>query len=297
MRSIRSRSLVFVALPALAIILSGGICDSPTNGGSGGSDVPGKVENLELTVNSDGTLIRLQWERPVYGDPRIDGYKVRFMTIDGRKIWEDTVGSNYVFHDPAGELGAFEYRVAAYNEDGNGEESVYPYASPTLVRNRDFHDIHCDQPRSYCGLDIRGDQSSGPIDLKTGGIVHADIYMSNMSSDTDSQPYYLKTPGNSQRAPDNDVAHPATNLRVAGCHDLGGNPPHTVPDCRGEEYPTFLEITAGHFYAVCTEDSYYGVIYIHEINPADCGHIRISYWRPKLQAYRVFAIDSPPTAP
>ncbi len=280
-----------LATAILPLLLSAGDC-SPTDDDEGPTNpgIPGPVTNLEITAADDGAMVRLWWNAPVFGDPH-DGYLVQFDPDSFPASAIDTLIVPPYVHDPGGVFG--DYKVWAFNEEsGRGEVYEVDFTAPRKRIGIELHDIHSSEHADDSGLGIHdliyfgdGMDMSNPFFL-----VRTDIYMSNESTDSSSEPFYFKSPNLSQSPPDNDVAADMDEeLPLTVCRDLGTDAPHLVPD--GIDYYGVEEVLVGHYYSVKTWEDYRSVIYVEEIEPLDNGRVVITLWASTLQSSRMFYLD------
>jgi len=247
--------IYLLCLMAVVILLSTTGCDEETTTG-GDNDVgnkPGPVVNLEMMANSDGSMIRLQWEEPVTGSPVIDGYRVSFKntpdSVSSYPVTVDSVTSLFYIHDPSGSYG--NYWVTVYNSAGEGPGEKRTFDHVIRRSTWDAYDIHSGNDS---GLNF-ADGYNQTFSMINSEILKVDIYSSNNDSSWASTPYYFKAPYFSQLNPDNSVAFPTEEYRLTTCLDMGTELPDLVTSPAEIAYTNNLEVQVNHFYAVRTEDA------------------------------------------
>ncbi len=279
----------YFLLAAMTVVLTAPTCSSSDDDPPTSPGMPGPVTHLEITASEDGSMIQLWWHEPVLGDPH-DGYLVQLSTSSGRAAALDTIIAPPYVHDPGGEFGV--YRVWAYNDAGRSEESEVSFYRPMKRMGIELHDIHSPQSGDRSGLGIFDpDYFGDDLDMSNSFFLErTDLYMSNQSSDSTSEPFYFKSPNLSQSPPDNDVADEMDEeLPLNVCSDLGTEAPDLIPE--DIIYYGLEEVVVGHYYSVRTWEDYYAVIHVEEIDPQDNGRVAITLWASRLQSSRIFYPD------
>lgn len=214
-------------------------------------------QNVSLAAEYDGLSMRIVWEPDTINEP--DGYIVYF---DGQPI--DTTRTSGYVHERPTRLGT--YQVTEYKGDVESNESD-PANNLTIAGDIiPIRDINSKSPNGFGWTRDSGRATSHPM-TDSANITPVDFYITNFRSDTTSLPYYIASPNVTQT--DSTVVWPLTGtLHTNGfCgplpFDLGNA--DTVPDVG---YQAFQRIESGKVYCAYTQDGYFALVKIAELDSA-----------------------------
>jgi hypothetical protein len=264
-------------------------------------DVPGGVENFEI-FGTAHTGVLLRWEKPVLGNPRIDGYYIYFDPGEGLALTRigGTAYTTYIHDSWDAGLGTWvtgTYCITAYNDEGEGERSKSLSTFPK---------------QSVCAVLWELDRNlAAPSSERAGILFNDDGYAMDISvmsfADATSIEFYLTDfavgccdPGGlylcsmaygSYQSPDADrIGDFGGELRESGFLDTANSHdfPVVVNSKDGSPYATIMRLNEDYL-SIYTSDHHYAVVRLcGPINPAD-PFVELEFWYSPIEDYGVLA--------
>jgi len=244
---------------------------------------PSEPTDLVASASSDGLRVVLSWNTPLEGEP--DGYIIYFKRSGtGDFIAIDSVTVTEYTHDPDGWTG--QYYVTAYNKGGESDPSNTVSTIPVHTTGKSVYELNSAYASGFGWDRQTGEADTFPMsDIQSADDV--DFYITNfVRGDKETTPYYLASPDVGPTSVDSTVIDPA-NWRKNGITEISSSTANdTVPPGDGE-YANYAELIEDSYYAVHTEDDYYGVVYITNVTPKD-GQVTIESWFQLVRGLRLF---------
>ncbi len=243
-----------------------------------GIDAPSMIQ---LTSENSGLNVRITWSRV----DTADGYVLQHKIL-GDSLWilvatmRNSQDTSFV-HDPDFHTGY--YRVLAIKDSFISRPSETVSTVPVETDPLELREINIIGNAGY-----GWDRSSG--EGHTWSMVYpinaefVDFYFTNFMTDYSSPPFYIVSPAYSQFSADSVMVPPSNWLENGIQWVSMDTAAYLLPD---HGYLTHVELAEGAYYGIQTQDGYYGLVYVEDIDTLS-GTLRIRTWFQKVQGLRLF---------
>ena len=243
-----------------------------------GIDAPSEVN---LSSEDEGLDVRITWSKV----DTADGYILQYRML-GDSIWiliaaTRSADDTTFVHDP--ELHTGFYRVISVKDSFESRPSetvsTVPIATDTLM----LREVNLGGHAGY-GWD-RADGTGHtysmiyPINAEV-----VDFYFTNFGTDYSTPPFYIASPAYSQLSSDSVIVPPST-WRDNGIQWVSRDTAAFLLPQSG--YRSHEELAEGAFYGLQTQDGFYALIYIDDIDTTS-GTLKVRTWFQKVQGLRLF---------
>ncbi len=239
---------------------------------------------VALSSENNGLWVRISWS-PV---DSADGYIIQYRAL-GDSVWmliatmQSAQETTFV-HDP--DLHVGDYRVFSFKNDELSMPSEIVTTVPVATETIELRELNLGGNSGYGWDRINGTGSSYPMFYPVNAAV-VDFYFTNLRSDYSTPPFYIASPSYSRMSLDS-IMVPGAAWRDNGIRWVQRDTAaFLLPDTG---YTTHEEAAENAFYGVKTQDGYYGLIYIQDIDTT-AGELRLRTWFQKVRGLRLLERD------
>lgn len=242
-------------------------------------------ESVYLTAAGDGELVQVCWTSV----DSAEGYILYFMATNDA-VWNTIyvaqgADDTCYIHDPHGRTGF--YRVTSYRGTAESRTSQIVSTIPVETDTITICDVNYDNVENYySGYGWSRSDGSGQAYsmLFPDNASSIDFYFTNFLDDCNTQPFYFASPAFARTTTDSLIVREGA-WRNNGIKWVERQFAMTVLPDTG--YSDSFQVVPDAFYAVKTQDGYYGLIEVRDLNQ-DSGFVSIRTWFQKVHGLRLF---------
>ncbi len=237
--------------------------------------------NVTLTSENDGLWVRITWSCV----DSAEGYIVQYRMI-GDSVWmliatmQNAYDTTFV-HDPEFHTGY--YRIFAFRDSSSSRPSDVVSTVPVETQTLSLSEVNLGGNSGYGWDRITGEGQTFSMTYPVNSDF-VDFYFTNLRTNYSSAPFYIASPAYSQMGMDS-ITIPGANWRDNGIKWVERDTASFLLPQTG--YITHEEVAENAYYGVKTEDGYYGLIFVEDVDTSR-GLLYLRTWFQKVHGLRLF---------